>query len=450
MALQALGQKQGDGMKRTAGVMLLLAGIGGCVSTDGGGMSIGSSPTPASGPGTYMSGARQSGPMNDGPHSDGPQMALAAPGYQGAFGETLPRMAPATTPNLTGADFARAQLAKSMPADVLQQTGFRNVGMGSGLMQMGGQSCPPGGCPPQMAAMGGIPGSPGMMSGPGMSPPGAVAAVGALTGAMGNPFPVQRTSVRFIGPSGMKIAWYAPSPDGRPAFSPEGLTAPGSYNFGQAAIYRLKLSEIPLRKAVELYPTLEVVPANAKTSTFLAHSTVPVNITEEDLEQVAAGNYVVKVIYLPDPQYQDIAATGAEEVVSSRLEAGVDPIAEACRRGSILLVVRLGNINLELQHSPPVDAPPPYAVRPPQQIQQMPVGMNNLPAMPGIPMTGMPGAQAPGAGPAFPVNAAPGLMPDTLPPMNSTGPMGKAPAKSTGLSSVQYLPAPTFNNGSSK
>ena len=113
-----------------------------------------------------------------------------------------------------------------------------------------------------------------------------------------------------------------------------------------------------------MYPTLEVVPAKAKTCTFLAHSAVPVSFTEEDFEQVAAGNFVVKVIYLPDPQFQDLAATGPDEVVSSRLEPGVDPIVEAMRRGSILLVIRLGNIDLEAPNTPAMDAPNPFCPPP--------------------------------------------------------------------------------------
>ncbi len=132
------------------------------------------------------------------------------------------------------------------------------------------------------------------------------------------------------------------------------------YNFLQASIYRLKLSDIPNRPGVELYPTLEVVPSKAKTCTFLSHSAVPVVFTEEDFEQVAAGNFVVKVIYLPDPQFQDLAATGPDEVVSSRLEPGMDPIVEAKRRGSILLVVRLGNIDLEAPNTPAMDSPNPF------------------------------------------------------------------------------------------
>src|SRR5262249_59758322 len=111
------------------------------------------------------------------------------------------------------------------------------------------------------------------------------------------------------------------------------IDAPGRYNFIQAAIYRLKLSNIPGRPGLELYPTLEVVPVNNKTATFLAHSAVPVTFTEEDFEQVTAGNYVVKVIYLPDAQHQDLAAVGADEVVSTRLQPGGDPRADGRQAG---------------------------------------------------------------------------------------------------------------------
>src|SRR5262249_57167637 len=133
---------------------------------------------------------------------------------------------------------------------------------------------------------------------------------------------------------------------------------------------------------------LEVVPCNAKTATFLAHAAVPVKFTEEDFEQVAAGNFIVKVIYLPDPQFQDLAATGPDEVVSSRLEPGVDPVAEAKRRGSILAVVRLGDINLEAPNTPAMDAPPrmpPAHGLPP--VHGLPPADNFIP--PGPPADGL-------------------------------------------------------------
>src|SRR5262249_39878702 len=149
------------------------------------------------------------------------------------------------------------------------------------------------------------------------------------------------------GPLGMQVSWSGPTPDGRTEVDPATIQAPGRYNFPQAAIYRLKLTDIPGWQGPPLYPTLEVVPANARTPTFLPHSSVPLAFPRDDFEQVRAGNYVVKVIYLPYPQFQDLAVAVPGEVVSSRLEPGADPIAEALQRGSILLVVRLGNIDLE-------------------------------------------------------------------------------------------------------
>ena len=61
---------------------------------------------------------------------------------------------------------------------------------------------------------------------------------------------------------------------------------------------------------------------------------------------------MTKVIYLPDPKYQELAVAGVETLVSTRLEPGVDPILEADKRGTILLIVRLGAIDLEMQKRP--------------------------------------------------------------------------------------------------
>jgi hypothetical protein len=236
--------------------------------------------------------------------------------------------------------------------------------------------------------------------------------------------------VFFTAPLDMKVSWYAPSPDGRGGFTANAIDVPGRYNFLQAAIYRLKLTNIPGNPEMELYPTLEVVPANHKTAAFLAHSAVPVSFTDYDLSQVASGNYVVKVIYLPDPQFQNLATTGPDELVSSQLEPGVDPIAEACRRGSILLVIRMGNIHLELPHSPPMDAPNPYNLHPqpgpgmvpgPHGAQGMMPGPGGMPFAGGMP----PGVAGPGAMPPF--GMAPGG-PTMLPPGAAAGaPFGPPP-----------------------
>src|SRR5262249_42738885 len=117
----------------------------------------------------------------------------------------------------------------------------------------------------------------------------------------------------------------------------------------------------------------EVVAQNPKTTTFLAHSAIPLTFTDDDFEQVVSGNFVVKVIYLPDPQFQDLATTGPDEiVVSTRLDPGVDPLLEAQRRASVLLIVRMGNIDREAPNAPGMDAGNPY-LRGPAMMPGAPV-----------------------------------------------------------------------------
>ena len=57
-----------------------------------------------------------------------------------------------------------------------------------------------------------------------------------------------------------------------------------------------------------------------------------------------------------DPQFQELAASGTDEIISTRLEPGADPIMEAQRRGSILLVIRMGNVDQEAPNTPPLDS----------------------------------------------------------------------------------------------
>lgn len=193
----------------------------------------------------------------------------------------------------------------------------------------------------------------GIIPAPVMGPPGAVAAIGAIGPGMGMmQYSNMRTAVKFLGTG--KVTWYAHG-----SYVEPGLSLPAEYNFAQAAIYRLRVSGIPNRPGKVYYPTLEVMAATPKSITFLDHGTVPVSFTDEDLARVDAGNLVVKVIYLPDALYQDVTALGgAEEIISTQLEPGADPIVEANRRGTILAIIRLGNINLENPNSPAKDAPP--------------------------------------------------------------------------------------------
>ena len=165
----------------------------------------------------------------------------------------------------------------------------------------------------------------------------------------------------------------------------------------------LKLSNIPGRPGVELYPTLEVGPAMPRTEAFLAHNAIPVQFTEEDFDQVLSGNFVTKVIYLPDPEFQELALAGVETLVSTRLDPGVDPIVEADRRGAILAIVRLGNKDLQVPRRlrgktaewlpRPISAQPAVSAPTPERPMPMGTPVGGYSTMPMNYMSGVTGPQ---------------------------------------------------------
>jgi len=160
----------------------------------------------------------------------------------------------------------------------------------------------------------------------------------------------------FSNPKGMQIDL---DTTGNRSYSGKKITAPGHHDFQVGVngnMVRMKLSEIPGRPGEERFPTIEVAPINPRTAAYLDHNAVPVQFTNEDFDQVAAGNYVTKVIYLPDPEFQDLALANVETLVSTRLNPGDDPIVEADRRGSIMAIIRMGN-KFEKPNDPSAAAP---------------------------------------------------------------------------------------------
>ena len=159
------------------------------------------------------------------------------------------------------------------------------------------------------------------------------------------PVSMPTVQVLFTRPDGMQVHWDVTQ---QGAFDSPALIVPGRQNFPQNALYRLKITNLEKSPGVELYPTLEIGPTTPRSEAFLAHNAIPVQFTDEDLDQVLAGNFVTKVIYLPDPEFQELALAGVDTLVSTRLDPGVDPITEADRRGAILAIIRLGNKDVEL------------------------------------------------------------------------------------------------------
>eukprot|EP00913_Durusdinium_trenchii_P023304 g21882.t1 len=157
-------------------------------------------------------------------------------------------------------------------------------------------------------------------------------------------FVSRTTQVRFVAPKAMTIGWMIQG-----GFAENQLNTPGTHDFRQGATYRLKLTNIADRPTLgALYPTLQVYPTHPTTDAYLSHNSIPIELDDKDLDQIESNNFVTKVIYLPDPKNQELAIAGVETLVSTRLDPGVDPVAAADQRGTILVVLRVGNKKLEM------------------------------------------------------------------------------------------------------
>ena len=183
-----------------------------------------------------------------------------------------------------------------------------------------------------------------MVDGPGPGVLGMLAQPGG-PGMMGPSSPQMSTQIKFIGQDGMSVGWMSGATLAR-----NQRFVPGRADFPQSAIYQLVFSNIPGDgwEGQSLYPSLEVRTAHPNTFAYLQHNTVPVEVTDEDLEHIRSNNMVTKVIYLPDPEFQARAIAGVETLVSTTLDVGVDPIEQAERMGTIMVVLRVGNKEFDL------------------------------------------------------------------------------------------------------
>jgi hypothetical protein len=296
---------------------------------------------------------------------------------------------------------------------------------------------------PGMAAAGCAFGHPGCAGGESCPGAAGMGGAGGPGGAAGRRFPNVRSQLFFVAPVGMKVGWQTAAGGGERVYMPAQLTVPARYNFPQGYIYRLKITDLGAnRPGLVLYPTIEVAPSTLATDAYLTHNPIPVQFTEEDFDQVAAGNFVTKVIYLPDPKYQELAIAGVETLVSTRLEPGIDPILEADRRGTILLIIRLGGIDLEMPQSNPG-----VVVGPVTDAGGAPLMLNSgVIAQPGV--LGQPGAYVspgpvtyPDSAPAAPmVPNSGGALP--VEPLDTSAPVTTPPSTADDAPATLPDPAP--------
>jgi uncharacterized repeat protein (TIGR01451 family) len=178
----------------------------------------------------------------------------------------------------------------------------------------------------------------------------ALCAAAVLVGVLGTsaraqmpplpgPCPAPLLHARFSGPPGLRVTFYQGSPDGRE------FAAPVQVGLRPGYLHRVKLTGFPVVPGgpTALYPTLEILGTLQLPPWFRAADyAVPIHLSAEDLDRIAAGAMLTKVIVLEHPDRALLGTSRPDEPLELQIPPGGDPLAEARTLGRPLLIVRIG------------------------------------------------------------------------------------------------------------
>ncbi len=108
--------------------------------------------------------------------------------------------------------------------------------------------------------------------------------------------------------------------------------------------YRLRIAHVGFSGGMELYPSVELLDRVYPPEGMETRFAIPIELTDEDLRLASSGQYIVRVIYVEDP---DLALPLAESSDSPQRSFDVqddqDPLAVADVYGRPIAIVRLGS-----------------------------------------------------------------------------------------------------------
>jgi uncharacterized repeat protein (TIGR01451 family) len=147
--------------------------------------------------------------------------------------------------------------------------------------------------------------------------------------------------VRFQGPSGMKIEVLGPAPESVPVGDGKGL---GTFGLKVGLSYKLRLSNLPDRPGVELFPVVDMV-GHLHRPKGIDPGKYPIRIVfrEDDIVDAAGrGLLVTQVIYLEDPDQAVPLKLPKDEPPFVGLSPAEEPFKVARALGRVVAIVRIG------------------------------------------------------------------------------------------------------------
>ena len=182
---------------------------------------------------------------------------------------------------------------------------------------------------------------------PATEPPGSASTVAVADAAEavvvdeppGLPSDVQ--VVRFQGPEGVVLDVLGPPPEAVPIGDGKGLATVG-LKVGTG--YRLRLTNLPDRPGVELFPAVEIV-GHLHRPKGIDPGKFPIRVvfTLDDLVDASdRGRLVTQVVYLEDPDQALPLKLGKDEPIGVSLNPAENPLRVAAALGRVMAIVRIG------------------------------------------------------------------------------------------------------------
>lgn len=167
----------------------------------------------------------------------------------------------------------------------------------------------------------------------GAMPPGAI---GSQQLMRGGPLPGYFQPVEIVLPPGALIST-ASTDD----FDPP-QNGPIELGMLIGAVYRFRVTNIPDRQALEVYPTIEVIDRLYPPVGMEGRFPITIHIAQDELELALSGKFVTRVVYLENPDNAVPEARSAEAQPYFEIPRGEDPLEVADRMGRPMAIVRLG------------------------------------------------------------------------------------------------------------
>ncbi len=146
-------------------------------------------------------------------------------------------------------------------------------------------------------------------------------------------------------------------------FQPVELTGPGSVRFALShsgafledkpslraglligAVYRFRITGIPLAEGAELYPTIEVIDRTYPPAGLAWKYPIQIQLDQEDLDLALSDRMVTRVIYLEDPQTATPMVQTPETRRPMDISAHQDALEVADRLGRPVAIVLIGSV----------------------------------------------------------------------------------------------------------